>query len=702
MKRLLLIFALCGLPPPGTAAVLTNAVDITRFRAIGSLPDDPRFDLTGTVVRLYPGHPNSYVVDDGSGSLRVDRARELERSRPPLQRGDILRIRGRLTKESAGIVVAKVFSETALGHEAPPPEPLPATAREILANRVDNRFVRIRGSVLDVRIDETDPKYIFLMIHDGDGTLFTAFNRLPGQPPPLALIGAQIEVDAFVWSNPLSKRRFSTHELSAGTNEIRILVSAEERRRQAPPIARLRGITPERFTALGPHFACGTVRVVYASSKALLQTPGGDFVVLENLQEPFPRVGQTVKAVGLPQTDLHFVHLVHARWTEVTNACPQTGAVTDVSAGDLAPHGVVDHEFHGKTVRLRGIVKMLPRQHLNEHLLLLECADRTLPVDLTSVDLSQTDIAVGCTVEVTAVCVLLIENWQPGITYSRVLGFTLVPRGAADLTVLSAPPWWTSGRMLILVILLLVALLGFFIWNRILRRLVERRSRELVRAELTTAKTRLRVEERTRLAVELHDSLAQVLTGISMEIETAQRCRKSDSAAAFRHIDTAGKSLKACRNELRNTLWDLRSQALEEIDIDKAIRQTLLPHIRGIELNVRFNVPRTRLSDNALHDILCIIRELAVNAIHHGHADTIFVAGSQEADKLLFSVRDNGCGFDPAAIPGAGEGHYGLVGIRERLRRLGGSLELFCRPGKGAEARAFIRLTRPQQKGSAS
>ena len=85
-----------------------------------------------------------------------------------------------------------------------------------------------------------------------------------------------------------------------------------------------------------------------------------------------------------------------------------------------------------------------------------------------------------------------------------------------------------------------------------------------------------------------------------------------------------------------------------------------------------------------------MIRELVANAIRHGHAEHIRIAGSLENGLMMISVRDDGCGFDPAAAPGVAEGHFGLQGIRERLARYGGELRVESAPGKGT--RAVIRL----------
>ena len=103
--------------------------------------------------------------------------------------------------------------------------------------------------------------------------------------------------------------------------------------------------------------------------------------------------------------------------------------------------------------------------------------------------------------------------------------------------------------------------------------------------------------------------------------------------------------------------------------------------------------------DNTAHTILRIIRELAINAVQHGKATSIKVAGSVEAGKLLFSVKDNGCGFDPERAPGMAQGHFGLQGIRDRIEAFEGEMSVQSAPGKGS--RIAITLNLPQGAGDA-
>ena len=102
---------------------------------------------------------------------------------------------------------------------------------------------------------------------------------------------------------------------------------------------------------------------------------------------------------------------------------------------------------------------------------------------------------------------------------------------------------------------------------------------------------------------------------------------------------------------------------------------------------MRFNVPREQLLETTTHAILRIIRELATNAVRHGAAKTIRIAGALENGRLLFSVSDDGRGFDPANHPGVNEGHFGLDGIRDRVSRFDGTLEIESAPGRGATIR---------------
>jgi signal transduction histidine kinase len=291
-------------------------------------------------------------------------------------------------------------------------------------------------------------------------------------------------------------------------------------------------------------------------------------------------------------------------------------------------------------------------------------------------------------------------NWHPNAPFPHIERFSIIVRTPDDVEILSYPPWWTTGRLFAVIGALLALLSGIFVWNRMLKRLAERRGLELADEKVAHVTSDLKVYERTRLAVELHDSLSQNLTGVSLAIRAANRLADSDPAAMRQSLNVASNALDSCRDELRNCLWDLRNQTLEESDMNEAIRQTLVPHVGGTKLSIRFNVSRERLSDNTAHGILRIIRELASNAVRHGGATEIRIAGSIEKDRPLFSVSDNGGGFDPQTAPGIRQGHFGLQGIRDRIDGFEGDFVLDSMPGKGTKATIAIRLKSSQMSHS--
>jgi signal transduction histidine kinase len=111
-----------------------------------------------------------------------------------------------------------------------------------------------------------------------------------------------------------------------------------------------------------------------------------------------------------------------------------------------------------------------------------------------------------------------------------------------------------------------------------------------------------------------------------------------------------------------------------------------------VDLAIRFNVPRKALSDDIAHVLMRIVRELVQNAVRHGGASQVKIAGSLDGDSLRFSVSDNGCGFDPATRPGVMQGHFGLQGIHERVNQLNGDLSIESAPGKGAKVSIRLKV----------
>ena len=195
---------------------------------------------------------------------------------------------------------------------------------------------------------------------------------------------------------------------------------------------------------------------------------------------------------------------------------------------------------YGKLVTVLGILAAKPSMRLKDMRGELACGDMRLTIDLTSAPDALEDIDLGSTVEVTGVCVIEAEVLRLQTPYPHIQDIFISVRTPADISVTKHPPWWTPGRLLAVVGALLAALVVVVVWNRTLDRLARRRGRQLMREQIEREKATLKTDERTRLAVELHDSVAQNLSGVSMQIDAALR----DFSGTMEMESTPGKGTR--------------------------------------------------------------------------------------------------------------------------------------------------------------
>ena len=677
---------------------ITNVAELTRATLQG-VECPRRFDVVATLsARVMTNDFTAKVMDEsGFGNIMA----WMKRDRNYLS-GDIIRFRGTVARFSDGLYHASAGKADFIAH-GPVPQHIDASADDIYSGRLLYAPVRVSGVVADAFRDESSPDFTFLVLVSDDQAIYLP--SLGMADGDLAkLIDASVSVIGYCTSyrgvGPRSKLGYEIYY--DGPDAITVLRPAPADPFSVPALAG--GVLDVWHPRPGESLrrkVRGTVLAAWRKNRILVRTAAGELSTVDLAKPVRPACGAFIEAAGLPETDFYHLNLSRATWREsepfaVSNPPPE--AVTaNALLRDADGRRKFDVSYHGRTVRLSGTVSNLPGHDLaDDGVMHLKCGEFLVPVDASARPAALDGLVLGCEVEVTGVCVLDTENWRPQSPFPHIRGLSIVIRGEDDVLVLSRPSWWTTRRLLAVIGSLFAALLAILVWNVGLRILIERRGRQLFRAQIAKAESELRVDERTRLAVELHDSISQNLTGVALEINAAGRA--AAPGAARRHLSLATRALKSCRNELRNYLWDLRNDALAEHDMAEAIRQTLAPQIGDARLAVRFNVPRTRFTDQTAHAILRIVRELAVNAVRHGGATEIRVAGSEEAGWLRFSVQDNGRGFDPAAIPGISEGHFGLQGIRERARGFNGSLEIDSAPGRGARITVALQTPRRKEK----
>lgn len=557
------------------------------------------------------------------------------------------------------------------------------------------KCLELTGRIEDVFHDETNARYIFIVVRSGDRIFHATLRNSPKTESELqALIGAQAAFCGIVDPNSKNKRAQIGPTLYLLTpDDIRLLTPAPPNRFAVPEIGDLRHLPPQEIAAIGLRRAIGRVRAVWQGRSVLLETTNAVPLVLLDLADMNPpRIGDFIEAVGHLETDIYKINLSRAIWQPAFPGVEiAERPVQDVTAADIleaqSPAPGIRSELYGEMVRLEG--KVLSEVDTNGRFL-IQSGKHTVPIDASALDGRLAPI-VGSIVRITGVCLMTIENWRPNAAFPSIQGVFVALRSPKDVTLVSLPSWWTPGRLFSVIGVLVLLLLAALIWNRMLVIAAARLGRKLMREELQRTKSELRVAERTRLAAELHDSLSQILTGISMEIEAARNPRQALPEDVRQNLDFAARALRFCRNDIRYHLWDLRNMSLDEPDMTKAVLKTLAPHVKGVKVAVRFNVARTKLSDDIAQALLKVIRELSVNAIRHGRATSLKVAGEFDADGLMCSIRDNGCGFDPEKAVGVNEGHFGLQGVRERIADLGGMVSIDSQRGTGTKVTIKIR-----------
>ena len=202
------------------------------------------------------------------------------------------------------------------------------------------------------------------------------------------------------------------------------------------------------------------------------------------------------------------------------------------------------------------------------------------------------------------------------------------------------------------------------------------------------------VEERNRLAREIHDTLAQGLTAISLQLESADVLLDAGSVERARSfVQQALLLTRANLEEARRSVLDLRAAPLEDRTLAEALEALLERTNDELGIKTHFDCvgASVPLPARVEAGVYRIAQEAITNALRHAEANSISIRLTVTAEKLELCIEDNGLGFDPSNLPA---GHFGLIGLNERAKLLNGTLAIHSSPGEGTEIEVVIPVER--------
>jgi signal transduction histidine kinase len=387
--------------------------------------------------------------------------------------------------------------------------------------------------------------------------------------------------------------------------------------------------------------------------------------------------GTVVDAVGFPIVD-------GARATLEDAVCVSREVLPPAPPRDIDIHSALTGAHYGELVRVNGYVVDRFFSPGNNSVA-LQSGDVMFDARLVR-DPDNDEVRLpsrGALVSVSGVCV----NRPGGSTSSEVgqrgyqpVALQLLMRSMDDMRVLRAPSWWTTERVATLLAWVSVALLVAVIVAAYLARrtriqagvIRENRAREAVH------------EDRQRIARELHDTLEQELTGISLTLDAASDTLADSPGAASAALERARQLLRHTRTEARRSIWDLRALALERGDFVSALREIAAQFPSPPEVIVSTEGEPRRLNALLENNLLRIATEAVTNAVKHSGASTVSVLVRFEPAGVQLVVRDNGRGFDPAQTSSNGT-HFGLLGMRERAHQSAAQLKVMSEPSSGTQ-----------------
>jgi signal transduction histidine kinase len=421
----------------------------------------------------------------------------------------------------------------------------------------------------------------------------------------------------------------------------------------------------------------------------VLHCEPGESVFLRDLSGPIrietrdagPLVpGDQIEALGFPAMGQYGPFLEDA-------SLRQTGRVAALAPIAVAAPELLRNGKDGDLIRLDAEMLWISRQ-AKETILTVRAGDSTFIALLKQTDRSPAtlpELASGSLLRLTGICQFQGQRLDR-VTNAMVLPatFSLRLRSPDDIVVLRQPPWWTTERLLRIMALLVALAAAAMLWVWQLKRRVRAQGQVLSRQVRREAV----LEERHRVAMEIHDTLAQGFTAIWVQLSVIKEKLFDSPGNALPHLEMAQRLVRKSLGDARRSIRDLNDCTFVDQDLARALAAIGEELTKGgaVRVQVEASGDASSVPAAVSAQLLRIGQEAITNAIKHAQARLVRVELKYGSHFVLLRVKDDGAGFDPTQLPHVADGGgFGLIGMQERARQIGGELSIESTPGAGVE-----------------
>jgi signal transduction histidine kinase len=285
-------------------------------------------------------------------------------------------------------------------------------------------------------------------------------------------------------------------------------------------------------------------------------------------------------------------------------------------------------------------------------------------------------------------------DWMPAGT-RRTVNYTLLPHGHYRFRVRAELPegGFTESQVAFEIVPHLYERAWFF-WASGILIVGTVYGMHQLRLRQISGRFKLVLEERARLAREIHDTLAQGFVGICSQLDALALKLNGDPGVVRQQLDLARKMARHSLTEARRSVTDLRTPELEEQDLSSALMSAAHRWTAASKASVAVKVDelKEKLPGEVGQNLLRIAQEAVANSLKHAKPQNISVELERTNHALRLRVKDDGEGFEPSDSLSMIAGHYGILGMRERAERLGGKFDLQSGPGAGTLVEVTVPL----------